>query len=252
MPSRTEQITAHHSVRIAGAMDAVTSTLGDPMSAPSVIVFDVNETLSDMSPMARRFADIGAPEHLAKLWFATLLRDGFALTSAGACPSFATLGVDALHIVLDGVALDRTVAAATDYVMTGFSELVVHPDVSPGVRALRRAGRRLFTLSNGSRQVAEGLFARSGILDEFEALLSVDDAGAWKPARTAYDYAARICDTAPGDMLLVAVHPWDIDGAARAGLQTAWINRSRSAYPGSFTPPSFIAAGLTDLAQQLA
>jgi len=28
----------------------------------SVIVFDVNETLSDMSPMAGRFADIGAPE----------------------------------------------------------------------------------------------------------------------------------------------------------------------------------------------
>jgi 2-haloacid dehalogenase len=39
------------------------------MKKPSVIVFDVNETLSDMSPMAQRFADIGAPEHLAKLWF---------------------------------------------------------------------------------------------------------------------------------------------------------------------------------------
>lgn len=28
---------------------------------PSVIVFDVNETLSDMSPMGARFADVGAP-----------------------------------------------------------------------------------------------------------------------------------------------------------------------------------------------
>ena len=58
-------------------------TLGVFMNRdPSVVVFDVNETLSDMSPMARRFADVGAPEHLAKLWFATLLRDGFALTAA--------------------------------------------------------------------------------------------------------------------------------------------------------------------------
>ncbi len=46
---------------------------------PSVIVFDVNETLSDMAPLARRFADVGAPELLAQVWFASLLRDGFAL-----------------------------------------------------------------------------------------------------------------------------------------------------------------------------
>jgi FMN phosphatase YigB (HAD superfamily) len=46
---------------------------------PIVIVFDVNETLSDMAPMARRFADVGAPELLAQVWFASLLRDGFAL-----------------------------------------------------------------------------------------------------------------------------------------------------------------------------
>jgi hypothetical protein len=29
---------------------------------PSVIVFDVNETLSDMAPMAGRFTDVGAPD----------------------------------------------------------------------------------------------------------------------------------------------------------------------------------------------
>lgn len=53
-------------------------------------------------------------------------------------------------------------------------------------------------------------------------------------------------------MLLVAVHPWDIDGAARAGLATAWIDRSGTPYPASFTPPSLRATSLTDLAQQLA
>ncbi|WP_251042171.1 hypothetical protein [Arthrobacter sp. ISL-30] len=59
---------------------------------PSVIVFDVNETLSDMSPMAARFTEVGAPDHLAKLWFAALLRDGFALTAAGGNGSFAEIG----------------------------------------------------------------------------------------------------------------------------------------------------------------
>ncbi|WP_211435063.1 haloacid dehalogenase type II [Blastococcus sp. DSM 46786] len=219
--------------------------------SPSVIVFDVNETLSDMSPMSQRFADVGAPPHLATLWFATLLRDGFALTAAGASRPFAELGAAALRTVLRGVDLDRDTDAAVDHVMSGFTELGVHPDVPDGVRALRTPGRRLVTLTNGSTSVSEQLLTGAGIRDQFDALLSVEDAGAWKPARRAYEYAARTCDTDPADMLLVAVHPWDIDGAARAGLATAWIDRAGSPYPSSFTAPSLRAAGLTDLAEQL-
>jgi 2-haloacid dehalogenase len=225
---------------------------GAPMAhSPSVIVFDVNETLSDMSPMAQRFEDIGAPAQLAKLWFATLLRDGFALTAAGASRPFADLGADALRTVLHGAALDRDVDAAVDHVMSGFTELAVHPDVPDGVRALRASGRRLVTLTNGSTGVSEKLLGDAGIREEFEALLSVEDAGAWKPARAAYEYAARACGTDPADMLLVAVHPWDIDGAARAGLATAWIDRAGTPYPDSFTAPTLRATGITGLADQL-
>jgi 2-haloacid dehalogenase len=218
---------------------------------PSVIVFDVNETLSDMSPMAGRFADVGAPEHLARLWFATLLRDGFALTAAGAQRPCAELGVAALRTVLRGIELNRDFDAAIGHVMDGFAQLAVHPDVPDGVRALRRSGRRLVTLTNGSTQVAERLFTGAGIREEFEALLSVEDAPAWKPARAAYEYAARACGTDLGDMLLIAVHPWDIDGAARAGMATAWIDRTCAPYPEVFTPPSLTAASLTDLAERL-
>jgi 2-haloacid dehalogenase len=80
----------------------------------------------------------------------------------------------------------------------------------------------------------------------------VEDAGAWKPARTAYEYGARTCNTEPADMMLVAVHPWDVDGAARAGLATAWIDRAGAPYPGCFTPPSLAATDITDLAARLA
>jgi len=221
-------------------------------SAPTVIVFDVNETLSDLSPMAGRFADIGAPEQLATLWFATLLRDGFALTAAGAQQPFAELAVAALRTVLHGVELDRDLDTAIAHVMEGFGRLSLHSDVPHGVRALRRSGHRLVTLSNGSAQVAEGLFTAAGVREEFEALLSVEDAGAWKPARASYEYAARVCGTDLADMLLVAVHPWDIDGAARAGMSTAWINRDGRAYPAVFTPPTLTAAGLPELVEQLA
>ena len=121
---------------------------------PSVIVFDVNETLSDMAPMARRFADIGAPELLAKVWFASLLRDGFALAAAGGKDAFTRLARGALQAALSGTELNRPADQAAEYVLSGLADLSVHPDVPDGVRLLRRHGLRLVTLTNGSADVA--------------------------------------------------------------------------------------------------
>jgi FMN phosphatase YigB (HAD superfamily) len=42
--------------------------------------------------------------------------------------------------------------------------------------------------------------------------------------------------------------PWDIGGAARAGMNTAWINRTGAPYPAYFAPPHHTVTVLTDLA----
>ena len=52
--------------------------------------------------MGDRFRKVGAPSELAKLWFATLLRDGFALRASGDNGSFAALGADTLGGLLTG------------------------------------------------------------------------------------------------------------------------------------------------------
>lgn len=51
--------------------------------APTMIVFDVNETHSDMSPMSARFVEVGARAHLGDVGFGSLLRDGFPLAATG-------------------------------------------------------------------------------------------------------------------------------------------------------------------------
>jgi 2-haloacid dehalogenase len=221
-------------------------------AVPSVIVFDVNETLSDMSVLGDRFAQAGVPASLAKLWFATLLRDGFALAAAGYSGVFADIGAQVLRGLLLEAGLGAGVDAAIDHVLAGMAELTVHPDVPAGVRALKESGYGLVTLSNGAADVAESLLTRAGLREEFGLLLSVEDAAAWKPARAAYDTAASACGKSPGEMLLVAVHPWDIHGAAEAGLQTAWINRSGAAYPDYFTTPDYTIGSLDELPERLA
>lgn len=221
------------------------------MSAVTVVVFDVNETLSDLTPMGDRFTEVGAPEWAAKVWFASLLRDGFALTAAGTAAPFSDIGRGALRTVLAAAPYDGDIDAAVDHIMGGFLDLPLHPDVADGVGRLAGTGVRLVTLTNGATSVAERLFATAGIADHFERLLSVADAGAWKPAPASYDYAARTCSAAPGEMMLVAVHAWDIDGAKRAGLRTAWVNRSSLSYPDHFLPPDHTVTRIGDLADVL-
>ena len=111
---------------------------------------------------------------------------------------------------------------------------------------------RLVTLSNGAAAVAERLLGGAGLREAFEQLLSAQDAGIWKPAPGAYAHAARACGVDPAELLMVAVHPWDLHGAAHAGLRTAWINRGGRRYPGYFTAPEHEVTGVDALPAILA
>ncbi|MBG6192407.1 2-haloacid dehalogenase [Arthrobacter sp. CAN_A212] len=220
-------------------------------ATPSVIVFDVNETLSDMGPLAEAFNRAGAPASLARLWFTEVLRDGFALTAAGNNPAFADLATDNLSRHLAQTSGQGDYQKQIEAIMGVFKNLPLHPDAAPGIKALSRI-TQLITLSNGATSVAEDLLERGGVQDKFSRFLSVQDAPRWKPASEAYDYAARELNQSANQLLLVAVHPWDIHGANVAGLQTAWINREGASYPSYFTPPDIEAEDLLVLADKIA
>jgi 2-haloacid dehalogenase len=224
---------------------------GYPLKA---VVLDVNETLSDMTPLRSRFEDVGAPADLMPTWFAGVLRDGFALTAAGAYGDFGDIAGDGLRTLL--TALDGRSAGEADeaarHILGGMAELPVHPDVPGGVHMLRRAGFRLVTMTNGSPELTDGLLKRAGVRDQFDALLSVSGPRCWKPAPDAYRYAVRRAGVRPGEALLVAVHPWDVDGAQRAGLAGAWLRRGTDHYPEAMSRPKWTAENLEELAESLA
>ncbi|MBG0851295.1 haloacid dehalogenase type II [Streptomyces spinoverrucosus] len=223
-----------------------------PADGHHVIVFDVNETLSDLTPLRLRFEDIGAPGHLMPTWFAGVLRDGFALTIAGAYADFAAVGRDGVRAVLSGVeGWTGDVDAAAQHVLDGFAHLDVHPDVPDGVRQLSAAGYRLVAMTNGSAALTERLLSRAGLLDRFAAVLDVGGPRCWKPAPAAYRYAVDRAGVQPDQALMVAVHPWDIDGARRAGLGGAWLRRGVPAYPRTMSAPTHIAQDLRELADAL-
>lgn len=213
--------------------------------AITVVLFDVNETLSDMTPLRRRLGEVGIGEQQFGAWFAGVLRDGIGLTAAGGFGTFGDLAADGLRAL---GASDQGV----QHVLDGFEDVAAHPDVPEGVRALRAAGLRLATLTNGSVAITEQLLARAGLRAEFEALLDVTGPQAWKPSPKAYRYALDQLGVSAGAAVLVAVHPWDVDGAMRAGLHGAWVRRGASSYPSAMRPPAYVVDDLRDLAGALA
>ncbi|MFR0360059.1 haloacid dehalogenase type II [Streptomyces sp. MCC20] len=216
---------------------------------PRVLVFDVNETLTDMAPLAARLTDIGLPGHVLPAWFAGVLRDGVALTLAGGRATFADIAGDVLRTLLARQAPAADPREAVAHVLDGLPRLPVHPDVPEGVRALHTAGHRLLTLTNGSAGTTRAVLGQAGLADCFEAHLDVQEAGAWKPSPAAYAHAVRTAGVSAAEAMLVAVHPWDVDGAARAGLATAWVRREPGPYPSTMRPADVTAAGVDDLAR---
>jgi 2-haloacid dehalogenase len=219
---------------------------------PAVAVLDVNETLADLTGLRGRFEAVGAPGHLLEPWFASTLRDGFAVTAAGGYVDFREAAAAALETLLSGVdGLGPPPRAAAEGIMAAFAELALHPDVAPGLARLREAGMRLVTLTNGSAELTRALLERGGVDDLIDERLSVSEVRRWKPAPEPYAMAAERCGVSIADMALIAAHPWDVDGAARAGMRGAWLNRRGVPYPGFFAPPAVTASDLPALADAL-
>jgi 2-haloacid dehalogenase len=214
---------------------------------PAVVAFDVIETLMPLEPLRDRFTTAGLPAHLLELWFTRTLRDGMALAATGDYAPFAVVAAQALRIVSGYRAGDEAVG----YILAGLGELPAHPDVLPAARLLAGAGIRLACLTNGSAAVTAAFVQRAGLGAYVERVISVEEAGTWKPPAAVYRHAASVLGVEPGGLALVAAHAWDCHGASRAGLVAGWVSRLEQQYSPIFTPPDVSGSDLTEVARGL-
>jgi 2-haloacid dehalogenase len=222
------------------------------MPTPTVVLLDVNETISNMEPLRRRFEEIGAPGDLLSTWFASTLRDGFALTAAGAYADFRSVASAALRTIFARVeGLARSPSDGVDHVIAGLGELQLHSDVADGLRLLHEADVRTATLTNGSAEQTQRLLESGGVLSLVDRTLSADAVSRWKPAAEPYLYACRELDVAPERAALIAAHPWDVGGAKWAGLFGGWLNRSGDEYPEPFPQPDAVGDTLESVGRAL-
>jgi 2-haloacid dehalogenase len=222
------------------------------MTDPKLVLLDVNGTLSDTSPLSLRLRQAGLPSEALQLWLAMTLREGFGLTAAGAFAGFESLLEASLEALLaQATDLREDPQTLRTDLLGRFQGLGVHPDVGAGLEQLTAGGARVCTLSNGSSDYAARLLARSGSDGFVDRHFSAEEVGRWKPAPEPYLHAVRESGADPAEAILVAVHPWDIDGAKRAGLRGAWLDRDGGPYPKPLLKPDLEADSLPRIAAAL-
>jgi 2-haloalkanoic acid dehalogenase type II len=98
------------------------------------------------------------------------------------------------------------------------------PDTRPALLRAREAGMQLAIISNTDRDIIEHTIRHIGV--SFDAVITAEDARAYKPADAVFDHALAHLDVPAEDILHVAFgFKYDIAPAARHGMRTAWVNR---------------------------
>jgi 2-haloalkanoic acid dehalogenase type II len=195
------------------------------------VVFDAYGTLFDVAAAARRAAAEPGGERLAAAW-PTLARDWRAkqlqytwmraITAAHA--DFETVTGEALDWALEATGLGGD-GALHARLMALYRELDAYPEVPAMLAALRAAGRPVAILSNGAPAMLAAAVTAAGLDGAFDAVLSVESVGVYKPAHAVYDLVGARFGCGPGDVLFVSANGWDAACAAGYGFQTVWVNR---------------------------
>lgn len=214
---------------------------------PSVVAFDVIETLMSLEPLRARLTDIGQPPGLLEAWYTRTLRDGMALSATGDYVPFSEVAEAALRGLTHYTVSDEQVAA----VMAGWDELPAFPDAAPAVTRLTEAGLRVACLTNGSASLTSAFLNRAGLGSGVDRVISAQEVYRWKPAGVVYLYAASVLDVPTDRLALVAAHDWDCHGAKRAGLTTGWVSRKSGGFGAPFAAPDVAGEDLTEVAAKL-
>lgn len=216
-----------------------------------ILVFDCNETLIDLESLNPVFERILGSKESMRVWFANMILYSCALTLSDSYVPFTDIGGSVLEMLANARGRKITADDKADLAKR-FASMPAHPEVPGALRRLKKAGFRLFTLTDTPAATNEKQLEQASILDLFERRFSVDDSvRRHKPARQAYDYVAKTLGVKPTEVTLIACHIWDTMGAVAAGWDAAFIARKENAVLGVGPQPTYSGRDLNEIADQL-
>ena len=93
----------------------------------------------------------------------------------------------------------------------------------------------------------EPLARSTGLDDVLDGIMSVDEAGIYKPSPRVYQLAVDRLGVPPAAIAFVSSNGWDAAGAKAFGFTTFWINRDGVPTERHAPDPDFVLGSLHEL-----
>jgi 2-haloacid dehalogenase len=222
------------------------------------LVFDQYGTIVDMqkglteavTPFLARKGWKGSPNSFVTWWRRTHFENSMidALLDRGHTP-YRQIGHRAVSYVMDRCGIAYTQDEVRGLV-AAIETLKPFPDVIVALEKLRSAGYKLVILSNGDPDMLKAAGPHIGF--PFDRVISVAEAGYFKPHWKTYATASELIGLDRSAILFVANHPFDCIGAKAFGMRTAFIDRRRRPFGETPHAPDLIVADFAELAAALA
>jgi 2-haloacid dehalogenase len=221
-----------------------------------VLTFDQYGTVVDMqgglteaiTPYLKEKGWTGEPSRFVTWWRRTHFENSMidALCDRAHTP-YRQIGHRAVSFTLDRAGIAHT-SGEVEMLVAEIEKLRPFAEVP---EALQRLAKRykLVILSNGDRDMLEA--AKPYLGHSFDATISVQEAGYFKPHRKTYETAARILGLSEMECMHVANHVFDCIGAKAAGMRTAFIDRRARPFGQTQHEPDLIVKSMTELADIL-
>jgi 2-haloacid dehalogenase len=220
----------------------------------STLVFDQYGTIVDMqggltaavTPFLRDKGWDGEPHRFVTWWRRTHFENSMidALCDRGHTP-YRQIGHRAVSHVMDRCGIACT-QAEVRWLVSRIETLKPFPDVIAALDDLRASGYRLVILSNGDPDMLQAAGPHIGFA--FDRVISVAEAGYFKPHWKTYATVCELIGVDRSNALFVANHAFDCIGAKSFGMRTAFIDRRRRPFGETPHQPDIIVADFAELA----
>ncbi len=222
------------------------------------LAFDQYGTIVDMqggltkaaTPFLKSKGWSGNPSSFVTWWRRTHFENSMidALLDRGHTP-YRQIGHRAVSHVLDRCGIEYAQSEVVGLVAE-IERLKPFADVVSALEQLRGSGFKLAILSNGDRDMLKAAGPHIGFA--FDHVISVQEAGYFKPHWRTYAKAEEIVGLDRSSILFVANHAFDCIGAKAYGMRTAFIDRRKRPFGETPHQPDLIVSDFTELAAKLA
>ena len=214
------------------------------------ILFDINETILDLTQLKPRFKLAFGDDAVTATWFSMLLHTSTVCVLTNIKTDFAALAGAMLDTIAARLDVELS-GVMRDEILGGISSLPPHADVKPALARLQSAGYRTVAFTNSSLNLVSSQIDNADLAEHFDEIVSVEETGSFKPDPMVYEFVAKRINRPIDDLRLVATHDWDTHGALTAGMLAAYIDRTGAPYHPLYHRPDVYAATMGDVIEQI-